>query len=431
MYRPTDLSAGLLNVLGWRQYFDTSEFSIADSLTVSEFGQYFQDIHALLTLDNVKAIAPDFKRITLAAWDETAQYRVGDRVSFLTKDYRVKIDNLNKQPDINPNDWELFDSFSEWLEQKTKASILKAVQNFWSQNITENTAKNILESKTLFDGAGRLTDTIAADENLVGFELVCARAKGVTVRIDKIGLQFKGTGTFNLYLMHSSQKEPIKTIPITITNDNGMQWFTQDELYLPYLSDSVDAGGSWYLVYDKANIPVELLAVNKSKDWSKEPCSGCNQSEATAFASWSRYLEVHPFKVPGGEFITGEMWDVVDNLYTYSTNYGINLQITIECDITDVLIEQRKSLQNVIGLQLAADMIREFAYNPNYKIGRQQQNFSRLELLYELDGDSRGMKRSGILWELTKAMKAISLDMKGVSRICFPCSNGGIKYRTA
>ena len=102
----------------------------------------------------------------------------------------------------------------------------------------------------------------------------------------------------------------------------------------------------------------------------------------------------------------------------------------MECDLTDIIVEQRKSFQNVIGLQVAADMIREFAYNPNFRINRMQQNFSRNELLYELDGDSQGYKKSGILYRLEKAMEALRIDTTGINRVCMPCKSEGIRYRT-
>ena len=124
------------------------------------------------------------------------------------------------------------------------------------------------------------------------------------------------------------------------------------------------------------------------------------------------------------------MWDVANNLYTYTSNYGINLQLTISCDLTDIIVQQKKLFQNIIGLQVAVDMLREFAYNPSFNIGRTQQNFSRNEILYELDGDSQGYKKSGLMYELSKALQAVDIDTTDLSRVCLPCRNKGVKYRT-
>ena len=124
------------------------------------------------------------------------------------------------------------------------------------------------------------------------------------------------------------------------------------------------------------------------------------------------------------------LWDVSNNIYTITQNYGINLQITIECDLTDIIIQQKNAFQNVIGLQVAIDMLREFAYNPNFNINRTQQNFSREAILYEIDGDSQGYKKSGLAYQQKLAMDALKLDTTNLSRVCTPCNNGGIRFKT-
>lgn len=432
MYRASELKTGLLHLWGWRQHYDTSEFTISDSLTESETGQYFQEIHPLVTLANIKSIAPNFNLITYQDWSILDQYRIGDRVTDANKNYRAKTSNIGLAPETNPDEWERFDPFSEWLEQKTQASILKAIRSFWDDKMSEKTAKNILESKALFNGTGRITDIIQAGTNIVGFELVPIRSNGITLKIEKIGLQMTGQGVVKLYLMHSSQPEVIREIEINKTNNSGMQWFSQDELYLPYIDDSVDAGGSWFLVYNQSDLG-SMRAINRNKDWSGKPCAACDSNEYESYKIWSKFLEVHPFKTSQFDLdqdLNPELWDVSTNLYTYTTNWGLNLQITIECDITDIILEQRRAFQNIIGLQVGIDMLREMAYNPSFNIGRAQQNFSRQEILYELDGDSQGYKRSGLIYNFSKAMEAVKIDTTQMSRICFPCNNKGVKYRT-
>lgn len=433
MYRPAELKTGLLHLWGWKQHHDVSEFTISDSLTQSETGQYFQEVHPMMTLQNIKSIAPNFDLITYPAWVNTTQYRVGDRVTDDNKSYRAKLANTGKTPETNPTEWERFDPFSEWLEQKTQGSILKAIRTFWDEKMSEKTAKNILESKALFNGTGRITDLIPGGSNLVGFELVPIRSQGITLKIEKIGLQMTGQGPVKLYLMHSSRRDPVKVITLERIRNAGMQWFDQTDLFLPYLSEDNDAGGSWYLVYRQDELGQDVQAVNRSKDWSAKPCNTCDPTETANWRVWSRYLEVHPFKTSQYELdqdSNPELWDVATNLYTYTSNWGINLQISIECDITDIILEQKRAFQNIIGLQVGIDMLREMAYNPNFNIGRTQQNFSRQDIMYEIDGDSQGYKKSGLVYNFNKAMEAVKLDTTQMSKVCFPCNNKGVRYRT-
>lgn len=437
MVRACDIQEKLLHLIGWEQNYDTSDLKISDALTVSESGLYFQQIHPLLTLQNMSCIAPDFKNITFPEY-ENKEFSKGNIVVYKGKTYKlIRETNRDEQkqlvPPYNSEYWVETNPFSEWLEGKTKASIQKAITRYCNEKTAEGTNKPLCESRTLFDGTGRLVDTVKNKKNLVGFEIVPIRAKGVTTKINKICLQFTKAGEYTLYLMHSSMYEPIRTIKLTKTRDNSAEWFTIDDLYLPYQSEDIDAGGSWYLCYSQSELPEGSQAIRKNKDWSKEPCGSCSRRELLAWMAWSKYLEIHPFYV--NEELTDiedeslHLWDVENNQYTYDNNYGLNLEVTVSCDITDFIVEQRMMFQDVIAKQVAIDMLREFAYNSNVRTNRHSINASRPDILYEVDGDSSSMKKSGLSYQLDIAFKAIKLSTSGIDRVCLPCKNNGIKYR--
>lgn len=437
MVRACDIQEKLLHLIGWEQNYDTSDLKISDALTVSESGLYFQQIHPLLTLQNMSCIAPDFKNITFPEY-ENKEFSKGNIVTYKGKTYKlIRETNRDEQkqlvPPYNSEYWVETNPFSEWLEGKTKASIQKAITRYCNEKTAEGTNKPLCESRALFDGTGRLVDTVKNKKNLVGFEIVPIRAKGVTTKINKICLQFTKAGEYTLYLMHSSIYEPIRTIKLTKTRDNSAEWFTIDDLYLPYQSEDIDAGGSWYLCYSQSELPEGSQAIRKNKDWSKEPCGSCSRRELLAWMAWSKYLEIHPFYV--NEELTDiedeslHLWDVENNQYTYDNNYGLNLEVTVSCDITDFIVEQRMMFQDVIAKQVAIDMLREFAYNSNVRTNRHSINASRLDILYEVDGDSSSMKKSGLSYQLDIAFKAIKLSTSGIDRVCLPCKNNGIKYR--
>lgn len=434
MVRANDIQEKLLHLIGWEQNYDTSDLKISDALTVSESGLYFQQIHPLLTLQNMSCIAPDFKNIAFPEYNSEKEYSKGNVVDYQGTQYKALQKAQGKQPDIESEYWVETNLFSEWLESKTKASIQKAIARYCNEKTVEGTNKPLCESRTLFDGTGRLVDTVKNKKNLVGFEIVPVRAKGVTTKINKICLQFTKAGEYILYLMHSSMDAPVKIIKLNKIRDNSAEWFTINDLYLPYQSEDNDAGGSWYLCYFQSELPEGSQAIRKNKDWSKEPCGSCSRRELLAWMAWSKYLEIHPFFV-NEELINTEdkslhLWDVENNQYTYDNNYGLNLEVTVSCDITDFIIEQRMMFQDVIAKQVAVDMLREFAYNSNVRTNRHSINASRLDILYEVDGDSSSMKKSGLSYQLDMAFKAIKLSTSGIDRVCLPCRNNGIKYRT-
>lgn len=377
---------------------------------------------------------------------EESLYSVGLSI-IVPGNSEVYIDDCGIFENIEPDEqkwkeyWEETNPFSEWLEDKTKASIQKAITRFCNEKTVQGTNKNLCENRTLFDGAGRIVDTVENKHKLVGFEIVPVRAKGVTTKINKIGLQFTEPGEYTLYLMHSSRDLPVKVIKLNKTSHRDMEWFTLNDIYLPYQSADNDAGGSWYLCYYQGDLPNSSQAIRKNKDWSKSPCGSCSRNELIAWQAWSKYIEIHPFVYMGSQlrFVCNDentndckliMWDVEDNQYTYNNNYGINLEITVSCDITDFIIEQRALFQDVIAKQVAIDMLREFAYNANVRTNRHSINASRLDILYEVDGDSSSMKKSGLSYQLDMAFKALNISTSGIDRVCLPCKNNGIKYRT-
>lgn len=447
MVRAIDIQEKLLHLIGWEQNYDTPDLKISDALTVSESGLYFQQIHPLLTLQNMSCIAPDFKNMTFEEYNAEKPYSKGNVIKYGSLLYKALQNSTGKQPDIESEYWVEANPFSEWLESKTKASIQKAISRYCNEKIAQGTYKTLCENRTLFDGTGRLVDVVKNKKNLVGFEIVPIRAKGVTTKINKIGLQFTEPGEYTLYLMHSSMDAPVKIIKLNKIRKNSIEWFSLNDVYLPYQSEDNDAGGSWYLCYFQSELPEDSQAIRKDKDWSKEPCGSCSRKELLAWMAWSKYIEVHPFYV-NEELINGmqddfnddfnndfskqpiHLWDVENNQYTYDNNYGLNLEITISCDITDFIIEQRMLFQDIIAKQVAVDMLREFAYNANVRTNRHSINASRLDILYEVDGDSSSMKKSGLSYQLDMAFKAIKLSTEGIDRVCLPCKNNGIKYRT-
>ena len=387
----------LLHLVGFEQD-SISGIKISDSLTESESGLFFQQAHPLITLTNLSCIAPDYE-------------------------------NMEPISDVTSE----IDQLSLWLEKKVRASIIKVISRFISEKLVSKTSNSLCENKTLFDGTGRLSDTISNHKNLVGFEIVPIRSKGITTRINRVCLQFTMPGIYKLYLMHSSSFTPVKTIEVE-KKTKGAEWITLSDVILPYQSEYIDAGGSWYLCYRQSELPEGSKAINKNRDWSKGPCKECSRSEYASWSTWSKFIEVHPFEIKESEAedLDGSvmMWDIENNNYQYNCNYGLNLDISVYCDLTDFIISEKHLFQEVIMKQFAIDILREFAYNPNVRTNRHSINASRMDILYELDGDSSSMKKSGLNYQLEQALKAINISTQGLDRICLPCRNNGIKYKT-
>ena len=440
MYRLTEIQDKLLHLVGWEQAYNPDE-KIYDTLTESDSGLTFQGAHPLVTLDNMKAIMPDSWGYQYPAYSDAQEYKVGDVVFYgLDADKRriywvALVDNVGETPSFQSAFWQQYNILSDYLTHLTRNGIAKVVQTFTQIKKLDKETKNLLERRTLFDGAGRIQATITNTHKLVGFEIVPVRAMGVTAQIHRVGLQMTGgSGTVKLYLFHSSKADPVKEFDLSFSiGMNGrFQWFNLEECFLPYIGDGTNAGGAWYLCYDQDELPRGMEAINTTRDWSKEPCGSCTgYSNIEAWRQLTKYLQVSPFMVNAPATFTEypEMWDVERMMYTNTQNWGLNCEITVGCDLTDFIVEQRQMFATVVQRQVAAIALRTLAMNPDVRVNRNQSNASRMDILYELDGNSQG-RPSGLGYDLQKAYEALNLDTQGLDRICLSCNNHGVKYST-
>ena len=431
MIRLTQILEHLSSVVGWRQSYNP-DMQIAEDLIKSESGLFFQGAHPLLTLDNVRSVMPEDWNTQYPEWASDVAYVKGDKVRKGSDIWEAVSANVGSEPPSA--NWTKYNPLSDYLRVVTKEGIVTAVQRFLQGKQLTQESRSLLERRTFFDGAARLQSIITPTGKIVGFEIVPVRALGVTTKIERIGLQARGAvGKVRFYLFHSSQVAPIRVLDFDYTNTSGgFQWFTPSEdVYLPYIGSDTDAGGAWFLCYNQNALPNGLFALNVSKDWSKEPCQTCYGYNIDAYRELTKYLQVSPFctKAPADFQEHPEMFDPANIAYTNTMNYGLNLEISVGCDLTDFIISQRGMFANVIQKQVAASILRTMALNPAVRVNRNQVNVTRDELLYEIDGNPQGRK-SGIAVELEAAYKALSLDTRNLDRICLQCNNHGVKYRT-
>ena len=439
MIRINEICEALKNVCGWEQSYDPAK-AIDDNLTQTESGLYFQGAHPLLTLDNMEAIMPDDWGIQYPVWDALTQWKQNKVVQYGNDTngnklfWKAKADNVGEEPTEDSLFWSKYNILSDFLERMTRNGIATAIQTFTQIKQLDKETRNLLERRTFFDGAGRIRATLQNNHKLVGFEIVPVRAMGVTAKIEKIGLQMTGgTGVVRMYLFHSSQIGPIKTFDLNFTVTNGgFQWFPLNDCYLPYISDKNNAGGAWFLCYNQDELPAGMEAINVSKDWSREPCGTCNMGSVEVWRELTKYLQVTPFMYNAPETFAEypELWDIAYTMYTRTQNYGLNCEITIGCDLTDFIISQRQIFQTVIQRQVAAIALRTLAMNPNVRVNRNQSNATRMDILYELDGNTSGVRPGGLGYDLKKSYEALQIDTQGLDRICLACNNRGVRYRT-
>lgn len=411
MYDVSQIKAGLIGLVGWRQNVDSSGQQLS-SLTLSSSGLYFNDEHPMLTLDNLISIAPDFSRLTYTAWNSGTTYAIGDKVSLSGTNYIAIAASTNQTP---PNATYWISLFEKWLKEKTEAGIIKGLNAWMDEKFEDRTARNLLSNSVEFAATGLIGELDANSGQVVGREILPVISRNLSIKINRIGLQFDTNQDITVYLFNSRQPAYVQTQTITYTGDGGLEWYT---LSTPW---TLDGEGAYYLVYDQSDITGQ--SINGVHEYHFQTYGRYGR---TSF-SMGKYFRSTSFSV-GGD-VSG-LWDISSNSYTLETNYGLNLDMSVECDYTSLFLEQKNQFKTVIAKSVAMLLLREMAYNPNVNVNRNQANVTREQLLYEIDGDSQGRK-GGMQKQLDEAIDGAKMDTTGMDKVCLPCKRWASKWRVA
>ena len=124
--------------------------------------------------------------------------------------------------------------------------------------------------------------------------------------------------------------------------------------------------------------------------------------------------------------------DINPTFVNQNSNWGLNFTITETCDYTDLIISNMSSFVSLIGLGVAREMLRRFAFNPEALVNRNEANFNINQILYEIDGDSQGESKTnlGLRVQYYDTLNSIAFNENSVISHCINCKKKGVKYRS-
>jgi hypothetical protein len=427
MYRESDLMTCLFGLAGWRQNANPEYPTLPDYLTASASGLYFQDAHPLLTIENIDQSGKNYDHYAYDAYTAGEDYLAGERVRYTdTKVYAAKTDLSNVPGVLNPADWDEVILLAQKIESMTKAGINKVATAVTSGKKVDGLTKSIFENVQLFGGMGDITQKEVKQGRFVGLQIQVKSARDISVLIRRIGTQFSAANpNFKLWLFHSSQSEPVTSITLNLTRANAFNWSvnTNADLILKYLSPQLFPGGSYYLGYYEDDL--EGMAINKGYNWAGVPACGTCNNDLALFNQWSSFISVTPFAVPAeyledirptdpdGPFL----WDTNVNQWNYSKNFGLNLDLTTACDLTDFFCREGRLFTDAIIKQVAVDALNEMAYSTrNNVLAKETRDLA----IYALNDEE---KKIGLVSQLNKAIEALSFDFSDLNELCLPCNN--------
>lgn len=386
-------------LVGFFQYYNPEYIQLDDYLAASSSGLYAQTTHPLCTIENIVNSAPDFNNFIYPTFSENDVYEIGNIV--------VMGDDLFKKAESG---WVKFKPFNTWLRDIYNAAVIGLLQDIVLAKRMNESTKQVIDSLKLFDGLGRLGDRVVNDNNFVGVEISLNRQEGLSVIIDQIGVQLDSTKNFSFYLFNANDFAMKKIIPCIFNRTGGFAWQKVKDAVLNYLDENESSNGVFWLGYYQKDLET-TQAINRAMTWSYPPCVTCNEWNALSFSKWSRHVKVRAFSIPAlsDRTLTGTP------TYSDTVNYGINLSLTVSCDLTNLFIKYKNALASGLALKLSLKLLSEIAFTTRINVISDITKKLAMAELSLKDPDS-------FVNKYQNELKGLDFDFSNLSTDCLPCN---------
>ncbi len=432
MYREKDLQACLTGLIGFRQNVNPDYPNLSPGLLASSSGLYVQDEHPLLCIENLDQALKNYDHFNFPVYAIGTTYNTGDQVRYSNNLVYESLDddNIGNAPTASGSThWVEINLFSQRLDSFLKGSAAKVLADIFVEKKIAGATKSVFESVQVFDGSGAIIDKEIKSGRFVGYALRMFTARDLTAVIRRLGTQFsQANPDFKLYVFHSSQSVPLKVFNLALSKSNAFEWTRlldsgQDYL-LRYLSDDHGPGGMFFIGYYEDDLVGQ--AINREYSFSIPPTCGSCSASFYYYEQWSKYFEILPFSVKasnlvgllptdiGGPFL----WDMNQMEISYSRNFGLNLDISMRCDVTDFLCREANIFSNILIKQVTVDLLNAIAFSTrNNAIAKETRDMA----MYALN--NKDNNTPGVLKQLEKAKAAINIDTSDLNSDCLPCAN--------
>jgi hypothetical protein len=417
----------LAKTFGFYQTTNPDYSTISPSLSSSTQNRWVNQVNGLISPENIQESITSFMTFPFDAWSgDTITYAKGDVFTDNGVNYEA-IQNVPTGIDITDTAyWFELDEYNNYLHQKRFQAAELAIDTVFNGKKIRNKVKSIYENIPLYDGRGNFRDKQANGNNFVGLSFVMKHDRSLVTTIKKLGHQFSEAiaGTLPIYLYHSSQEEPIATFNVIHDKANSSIWTTLTDdgtNELRYLDDNYDAGGRFWLGYAQSDLGTAQAINMYGIDWySGFSCQSCNKRSYQYWKNYSPWVAVDGFTVPESNFTVGvDRFDPDDVSYTPSRNYGLNIQMTNDCDLTPFTLQHdyvfAEAMNNVCGKLILEDM----ASNTRGANGLANQvNEEANKQLYNVEGVF-----GTVADKVEQSLKGLSFDLSGLQDECLACDD--------
>src|ERR1044072_7699018 len=287
----------------------------------------------------------------------------------------VTVDNVN---DTMPNpDADL----NAYLTALQRGVIMRALNGVLK-------SPEYISQKILFNRLWPSNDTpITNRDQFVGLLFKPAPKVDLGNQIDALTLYFDSDVTFNMYLYHETVMQPLAVVQVSAVA-NTQTVVALSDFILNYINSN-SMGGVFYFGYYQSDLGGAKAYQEQYSDLTCDTYSwSFMESDKTADYSFNRR-----------------------QVRLTNVNFGLNFHVSTFRDHTQQIVKKAPLFDNLIGLQMAAQVVEQIVYTPRSN-GRERVLKEGMELAAQLDLNgvapiNDSPYKPGLKGELAKEYKAV------------------------
>ena len=310
------------------------------------------------------------------------------------------LDTANLQSDsgyyVNDNPFAEIEAFKDTLNFasideigfNTKLSQLtnSAITSVCNAVFQDKDNPDFVDRQLQFKNATNKTELETIQDGFICEKICIDKKNSLAVEISRVLLDFSGTGDITLYLYNTSSLTPIKTELVTISTDHQV-------VNLNWKLDNTDGinGGDWYIGYYTDGLTV----VPYKRDYNN-----------ASYESNITHVYLEKTLVKG--HTAPNIWDLeLDEGISETT--GMNLDISVYYDYTDLIIQNKFLFADAINLESAIRMLSQ--YKGSFRSNKTQRiagaNLTEIEVAIEGQTSDKYQKVTGLRPSLGKQLDLI------------------------
>lgn len=429
MFNIATIQNSLTPLVGFSQNYRKDVDRLDADLCTSIAGSYInQQAHPLLTMENINLLLDIFRNTDVVAYDAAQPYVVGDIVVSVNLIYYCIQAGAGQTPASKPLYWTKTNLISAYMRRTRLFACNNLFESVFSERKLHMIGKTTLTDTSLYDGTGSLANTIPNLSRFVGF-MISPKNKDTVINISSIGLQLSAPApNLPIYVYQTSSAAPYGQVVIDHEKTVTFAWHEVQAgaIQMYFNSQTVDDACPYFIGYYQDDLPVGCLAIWKQIMWNYMECGTCNTVNDMYRRRWSNFFDIQPIYVENTWLNEDRtFWELDKTTYVSNQNFGMNLKIQVNCDVSDFICRNRLAFTKGLKMQIVHDLINAMAYSDR---DNQRKESVSQKAFYALRRDDNA--QPGIIDQLKNEIKNVNFDIQDISSICLPCVKGATGVRT-